>query len=149
MVSECYNVDLIYLTRTAVNNPQSPVVSQFEFLLGLTAIDQMQDIGHIPQRGGKSCGHRRTSPNRLMEAGEVVPHEIEGESMAMVFQLLRKRIRQSRKASEGHPRGEVMPFNIAGRDMLPCRVTLDRLGLDPDAFGRAAMNAPDEDGGVA
>jgi hypothetical protein len=56
-----------------------------------------------------------------MHTGEVVPHEIEGEGMAVVFELFGESVRQPGKPAEAYPCREVMPLDIARGD-----VTSDR-----------------------
>jgi hypothetical protein len=63
-------------------------VSQFEFLLGLILVNELQDIGHVPEPRRKIRRHGRGHTESFMHAGEVIPHKIEGEGMTVIFKLL-------------------------------------------------------------
>ena len=75
-------------------------MSQFDFLLWLIPINELEHIGHIPQGVGETYSHCRGHADGLMQASEVVPHEIDRERMTMIFQLLGKGIGQPGKSSE-------------------------------------------------
>jgi hypothetical protein len=85
---------------------------------------------------GEARFHGGGDPEGLMQAGEVVSQEIEGERMAMVFQLLRERICEPCKPAERHARSEIVPLDIAGGNVFPGGSPLDRLRLHPAILRR-------------
>ena len=54
----------------------------------------------------------------LVNADVVVMHEVDGQRVEMVFDLLRKGVSQAGKAANAHPHRQVGPLGIAGADML-------------------------------
>src|SRR5262245_14223271 len=62
--------------------------------------------------------HRRGYADRLMNAGEIVVHEMEGDSRLMVVELPRESVGEAREPANLHPNREVLAFDIARRDMF-------------------------------
>lgn len=61
--------------------------------------------------------HCWSRPQRLVNAAEVVAHEVQRDGLSVVFNLLRERIGQSGHAANLHPRRQVLPVDRAGRDV--------------------------------
>ena len=57
--------------------------------------------------------------------------------MRMIFRFLREPIRQASKTAHVHAHRQVLPFDIAGRDVSRIRAALNIVGLRPDALRRA------------
>ena len=53
-----------------------------------------------------------------MNPAKIVIHEIERQRVLVILQLLGKSIRQSREPSHQHAHREVLPLNVAGRNVL-------------------------------
>ena len=58
--------------------------------------------------------HCRSNPQRLVNPPEVVIHEVQGDRVLQVLDLLREGVRKPREAAVLHPNGEVLPLNVAG-----------------------------------
>lgn len=54
----------------------------------IPGIDQRYDIFHVPKLVRNACCHCGANFQRLMDASEVVEHEVERQRVAVVFQLL-------------------------------------------------------------
>ena len=74
---------------------------------------------------------------RLVRANPVVPEEIERKRMAVVFDLLRKPIRQPREAAHLHPHGQIVPLGKGRVDVLGVGIAPNGLSLDADQARRA------------
>ena len=75
--------------------PQRPSISKSASVggnpLGLALIprvDQRDDIFHAPKFVSRASGHRGSNFQRLMDAAEIVEHEIERQRVAVVLKLL-------------------------------------------------------------
>jgi hypothetical protein len=55
---------------------------------------------------------------RLMDSAKVVVHEIKGDRMTVIIQLLTKGVRESGKSMHRHPNREILAFHIASPDVL-------------------------------
>jgi hypothetical protein len=53
-----------------------------------------------------------------MNPAEIVVRDIERDRCNVVVQLLGEAIRQPREATAAHAERKVLPFNVAGRDVL-------------------------------
>jgi hypothetical protein len=53
-----------------------------------TSIDQSHDFFHFPSVVGQARFHRRGDAERLVDASEVVVHEVEGDRVLVVLDLL-------------------------------------------------------------
>src|SRR4051812_28715718 len=68
----------------------------------LQVIDQPDDIFHRPQPIRHASGHRGSDAKRLMDADEVVEHEVERQRVVVVFELLRERVGEPGEAAKDH-----------------------------------------------
>jgi hypothetical protein len=100
----------------------------------LATLDQPNDILHRPQPRFDPRRHRRTRPQRLVDANEVVPERIESNHVRMVFELLAESIRESGEAPHRHPPREVRTFRVGRADVLRVRIAGDILGTGSDAL---------------
>jgi hypothetical protein len=57
-----------------------------------------------------------------MDAAKIVIRMIDGDHMAMVFEFLGECVRESREAPYPHPKIQVLPFNLTGRDVIAVRI---------------------------
>jgi hypothetical protein len=71
--------------------------------------------------------HRRRAADSLIDAREVVMHEVQGDHMAMIRELLRVPIGQSGKPSHAHPHRKILALNSTRRDM-------SRIGIPADGI---------------
>jgi len=71
-----------------------------------------------------------------MNPDEVVVHAVDRQGCQMVFDLLGERIGESRKAAVMHSQGKVLPFDIAGADVLRIGHPLDGFLFDAEALRR-------------
>lgn len=62
---------------------------------------------------GNACLHRRRDAQGLMNLCEVIVHEMKSRGVALVLELLAKRIGQSGHSPHAHPHGQVLPFHKA------------------------------------
>ncbi len=69
-----------------------------------------------------------------MNAAEIVVHGVQGNAVRMVLDLLGERIGEASKAAHGHTHGEIVPLDIAGRDMVGVWTPFDGLLVDARAF---------------
>jgi hypothetical protein len=74
-------------------------------------------------------------PRRSYE--NIFMREMQGDGGFQVIYLFRESIRETCQSSHLHPHGEVLPFDVTGRDMLGIRIPLAYLGynLDDWAWG--------------
>jgi hypothetical protein len=86
--------------RSGVNKNPDSVVSQFEFLGWLRTADELQYIGQSPESGSNTSGHRWRHAEGFVNASKVIPHEIEGERMAVILRFLREGIGLPGKPAE-------------------------------------------------
>ena len=66
--------------------------------------------------------HRRSNPQGLMNAPEVVPHVPDRDHVRVVLNLLAERIGEPGKATHTHSHVEVLPFDVRSRNVLGVRV---------------------------
>jgi len=71
--------------------------------------------------------HRRSNPQGLMHATEVVPRVPEGDHVRVILQLLAERVRQPGETTHTHSHVEVLPFDVRGRNVLRIGVACDGL----------------------
>jgi len=95
---------------------------------------QLNQFFHRPQVIGDASGHRRRDSQALMDADEVVVHVMDRERRDMALDLFAKAVRQSGEPSQAHPHREVLPLNIAGRNMLWVGIARNSLALASDAL---------------
>ena len=62
--------------------------------------------------------HRRSNAQGLMNTPKVVVHVKQRNHRDVIVQLLAEGIRQASKPAHIHPHVEILPFHIAGRDVL-------------------------------
>lgn len=70
-----------------------------------------------------------------MNTAEIIVREVQSDSGLQVRQLLAERIGQPRQAAKLHSHSEVLPFNVAGRDMGGVRVALSNFGYNQSVIG--------------
>lgn len=86
--------------------------------------------------------HRRGDTKRLMHAGEVVMHMEQRNHVNMVVDLFRERIGQSSKPAHIHSHVQVLPLDVAGRDVLRFRSTSHGLAKSAKTLRRAVAFLP-------
>jgi hypothetical protein len=74
---------------------------------------------------GQASFHRRGDAQRLVNPAEIIVHGVKGHHVFVVFDLLGKRIREPGKSAVGRANGQVLPFNVAGRNEIALRVSHD------------------------
>jgi hypothetical protein len=65
-----------------------------------------------------------------MNTAKVVIREVQGNSGLQVAQLARESVREPSQPSELHPHGQVLPFNVARRDVLRVEISAANLGYN-------------------
>ena len=80
--------------------------------------------------------HSRGDSQGLVYPAEIVMHEVQGDGVLVVLQLLGEGIGQPGKPAAAHAQGEVLALNVAGGDVLAIRRPLDGPLADADALGR-------------
>src|SRR5260370_11017638 len=65
-----------------------------------------------------------------MNAAEIVVREMQSDSGFQVRQLIAERISEPRKAPKLRPHGQVLPFYVAGRNVIFVRASVDYLGYN-------------------
>lgn len=68
---------------------------------------QVNDLLDLPNVAGDSRLHRGCHSQALMNPAEVVVHEVKGESVIQVFDLLTESVGQPRHPPHGHADSEV------------------------------------------
>ncbi len=114
-------------------------------------INQLDDIGHVPQSIRDTRRHRGSHPNRTVDPGVVVPNRLQRDHVTVVLKLLRMCIRQPRKAPHVHPERKVAAFRQC--PPLPARMVVDVQPRDADALpgrspGRVSAAGGDPGTGV-
>lgn len=71
-----------------------------------------------------------------MNLAEVVVGEVQRDHVSMHLDLLAKRVAEPSEAAHVHPHGQVLPLNVAGRDMALVWISGDCGGLDARDLGR-------------
>jgi hypothetical protein len=87
----------VALTATSPNLPMlnlplpvraSPALRSTAVSGRLPLFDNLHNIVHGPERLGHASGHRRDNPQVLVNAHMVIMHEVDGQRVAMVLDLL-------------------------------------------------------------
>ena len=78
--------------------------------------------------------HRRGDTQRLMNAAEVVIHEVERERVLVVLDFLGECIRQPRKAAHVHPHRKILPFDKTCRNVPSVGPSVNDRRNRADAF---------------
>ena len=65
------------------------------------------------------------NPKRLMDAHEIVVHEVNRDGMGVILGFFREGIRQPREAPHSHPHVEILPLGIRRRDVLRIGIPLN------------------------
>ena len=71
-----------------------------------------------------------------MDSAEVVVHVVDRDRGNVIFDLFGECIRQAREAAHLHPHREVLPLDVAGRDVLRIGIADLRFLLAAKALGR-------------
>ena len=61
-------------------------------------------------------------------------HEVDGDGMGRVLDLFRETVGQPRESPHVHAHREILPFDIAGRDLPYVGIANDALALAADAL---------------
>lgn len=88
-------------------------------------LDQGHDVGHLPEPRIDASRHRGRRSQGLVDADEIVVQEVNRERMAKILDLLGEGIRQARESALLHSDGQILAFDVAGRDVLADRLTVD------------------------
>jgi hypothetical protein len=86
--------------------------------------------------------HRRSNPQRLMNAAKVVVHMKQGQHSDVIFELLTEGVRQPGEPPHIHPHVEVLSLNVGRADMLRVGRTNDGLSLSAKTLRRAVTGCP-------
>jgi hypothetical protein len=54
--------------------------------------------------------------------------------VAVIFKLLREGVREPRESPDSHSQIQILPLDIASRDVLPIRVSAQNASADSDAL---------------
>lgn len=76
----------------------------------------------------------RRHPQRLVTPHEIVVHEVQADRVAEVFQLLAEPVRQASEAAHLHPHRQILPFDVARRNLRFVRLSADDVLRGPAAF---------------
>lgn len=71
-----------------------------------------------------------------MNAHKVVPHVVDGDARNVSFDLLAERVGEASKAADLHAHGQVLTFDVAGRDVLGVGVACSDFLLAANALWR-------------
>ena len=72
-----------------------------------------------------------------MHAHEVVMCEVQRDRSPQILDLFAKGVREPGKPTHLHTHGQVLPFNVAGRNVLLIRIAVDRLANSGNDARRA------------
>ncbi len=86
---------------------------------------------------GEFCGHRWSDAKRLVNPGEIVTDEVQGDRRRMVLHFLRESVSEPGKATHRHPHGEVLPLHKRCAGVCGIGATAYGLHIAADALGRA------------
>ena len=86
---------------------------------------------------GNARFHRRRNAQSLMHSCEIVVHEMNGNGINQVLNLLRKPISKARKSTHTHSHCQVLPFDVTRGDVLRIGVSDDIINDGSDALSRA------------
>jgi hypothetical protein len=70
----------------------------------IPSVDQRDNIFHAPKLVGDAGGHRGRDFQRLMDAAEIVEHEIKRKRVTVVFQLFCEGVCEPGKPAHSRPR---------------------------------------------
>lgn len=98
-------------------------------------LNQCNDFGQRPNVVGQSGFHCRGDAQGLVNAAEVVIHEVYRSGMFVILQLLAKRIGEAGKTAVAHAEREVLAFDMAGGDKGFIRAAADALLAGTGADG--------------
>lgn len=87
-----------------------------------------------PQMACDSSFHCRGYAKRLMNAAEVVVHEVKRYCVHEIFYLFGKGISQAGESAHGHAHREVLAFDVTGGDVGGVWTARDDCRLRPDAL---------------
>ena len=65
-----------------------------------------------------------------MNTAEIVVRKMQRNGGFQICQLLTESVRQPRQSADLHPHGQVLPFDVAGRNVTDARVTDSHLGYN-------------------
>src|SRR5438552_2996331 len=82
---------------------------------------------------GETSSHRGRHFQGLMDPAEVIVHEVEREGVLKVLHLLAEGVGQAGKSAHPHSHCQVLPLDVAGRNVFLVRETLDDLEFRADA----------------
>lgn len=100
---------------------------------------ERHDFFHVPNVVSDSSFHCRGNAQSLMNAAEVVVHEVERDGRDMVLNLLAECVGQPCETAHLHPHREVLPLDKAGGDVARFRIAGYRDALASDALGGAVL----------
>ena len=83
----------------------------------------------------KTCFHRGRHSQCLVDSAEIVVGMIDRNHVAVILKLLGEGIRKAREAPDAHSEVEVLPFHVAGGDVLRIGRTAENARADADALG--------------
>jgi hypothetical protein len=72
-----------------------------------------------------------------MYAAEIVIGMVDRNHVAMVFEFLGERIREASKAPDTHSQIQILPFDVASRDVIPVGIAAQDACADADASSGA------------
>lgn len=81
----------------------------------------------------QSTLHGWRHPKCLVDANEVAVHEMKGDGVGVIVDLLGETICQASEAAHVHPHGEVLALYIAGADMFGIGIPADSFHVAADA----------------
>lgn len=99
-----------------------------------SSIQQLRQILDIPKMLGDARGHRWRDLERLMDAAEIVIHEVQRNRRFVVLDLLAERIGQASEAAHSHPHGEVLTLDMGCRNVLLVGRSANPILASPGAF---------------
>src|SRR3990167_1791943 len=103
-------------------------------------IQQIHNLPDLPNVVGDSCFHRGGHSKAFMNSAEVVMHEVKGESVIQVLDLLAEGVSEPRHSPHGHADGEVVPLRVARGDMLLVGVAVYNILARADAGRRTVSH---------
>jgi len=80
---------------------------------------------------------RRWHPQRLVTPHEVIVHEVQGDRVTHIFQLLAEPIRQPREPAHRHSHRQILTLDVARRNLRFVRLATDDIFCGPAAFAGA------------
>src|SRR5579862_5497444 len=106
-------------------------------------LQEADQLGQGPDVIGEPCRHcRGLAAEGRVGPAEVVEGEVETHGRGQVLQLLGEGVGQPRESSHPHPHRQVLPLDVAGRNVVGVRVAGDDLGLLAEADGRGVAARP-------